>query len=284
MEQKSGFWGYIVQGIILAVIYFAFSVVMKAVTSIFGFFFGWMIPNKKTDADVYLASAPLDAESVVNYSVAYEKLLSSDLYEFYSQEDRSGIIETYRALLSGAKADPGLEHVPSPERGGKPNLDYKVYFKAQLPHLEGEEKAFAESELRRLALTEQEESERSAVVEMFMEQFGLESELAEAAITQERMDTFSKEDWDEYCSLVKEASDSSVPTAVLVAVMNNKIEAFDGDELKTATFLYLNEIPLEYFQEVMSGDLTSTQVKQMASLYHKGASWDIAYTTVKSGV
>ena len=207
-------------------------------------------------------------------SQLYEEMCINNPCAYEDDPNLSKVISDYKNLLKGKILDPEAKHAPSEYLEGISNNDYAIYLKSQIRVLGkvGKDVIWFKEELKRFAKCEKEELYEADFMINFSTMGAPESILS-SLVSENRMETFSPDDWKELVAKVKEYAKlySSVDISYFLELINDK--AILLDEAKMEAFHQLRELNIdeELAAAYIRRDLSSDDFAEVSDIMERYA-------------
>lgn len=208
----------------------------------------------------------------------YEKMCVLEPSKWMGDSRIPGIVKKYKAIVSGREQDPEGRNVPSPEILGRPNPDYQRYLKNQRACIADGYKTAIKA--ARKAVREQEIREGFDEV---LRKMGLPEGLIPWAITDERLDSYSEEQWRAVVKAMRAVSEKYGEELAKDMLMNfPEAEVLCSDEAaENFDALCQRDVPYNVSCSVVRGNMTMDQAERAASMVEEwDYGWDDAVTEV----
>lgn len=230
-----------------------------------------------------IGSGKLDLkESIVQ---KYERMCVIDPVKHKGDQAIPGIIADYNAILSGKVIDTKGENVPSEYLLGRKNPDYQKYLVNQakaLKYTQPQDYKALKTESCRVHQRNAEDTTRNLFIAHLVEQ-GLPLTLVVGALTDEKLNTYTEDDWRAFCRLVKDYLQMAERSVVMsfLETFDDKVIVLDANKFESFMVFYEFDIPQEILAEIIRDHITSDQAIRIAGLHQdEDYSWDEAMQEV----
>jgi hypothetical protein len=258
-------WIWIFAIIAGLIIYVIFSIINKTLSKAIA----PKTPTLSTSLDMFKESGSIDTrvaqhglKVVENISLRYERMCIIDPVKYANDPSLPEVIEQYGKLLRGEIKDPEGRHMPSEMINGARNYDYERYVKAQKKGSKG-----LVRECRRLKMVNAEEDLRTDFI-LKLTEMGLPVEVLNSALSDEKLNKFSTEDWKILVTKVKEYLSEYRAEAVAEFLENfHDIKILTDEEaMESFTLFRTHDAPMPVVVEIVRGRITVDQGVRIVNL------------------
>lgn len=208
-------------------------------------------------------------ESVVQ---KYERMCVVEPFKHRGDPSIPGLIEDYKDIISGKILDQDGSNVPSEFILGRKNPDYQEYLTNQARALKRNSKVETSNALRaekkRVLHRDAEDRARIMFFAQLVEQ-GVPLLLVSAALTDEKLNTYTEEDWRTFCRVVKgylEMSDRAVVTD-FVSTFDEKDVVLDVSKFESFAIFHQFQIPKDIMVELVRDRISPDQAIRIVRLH-----------------
>ncbi|MBD3260265.1 MAG: hypothetical protein GF334_01085 [Candidatus Altiarchaeales archaeon] len=239
----------------------------------------------ETPLSAFEASSAVDRAfggetSTESISKRYERMCVLDPVAYKNDPAIPEVLTQYRKLLRGEIVDREGRHAPSDKIEGVSNEDYRVYLEAQLKVLGRVE--WMENELRRIEGIVDVEDLRveygSALLKL-----GVPENIVPAMLTDERLNTYTADEWRAAAIAVKAYAKDHKEAAVQEFLLEYPEKEITLNSAAMEIYAVMSEydIPTRIIDEIVRGRLTPDQGRRVLSLVEeRGYEWDEAFESV----
>ena len=217
-----------------------------------------------------------------NIAELYELMCITDPLRYKNDPRLKRILTTYRDILHGKIADPDGRNIPSEYINDKRNPDYATYLRAQKKYLGA---CWVSSELKRIR-TDKSISETLQDFAGMLLEAGFPAVHISAALKEERINTFTVEDWKTFIAKTLQYA-KSYEEESLYHFMDTVIEKdryLDTDALDKFSIFYEAGVPLSLVSEIVGDSITIDQARRIIE-YKKSmvCTWFESMTEILTG-
>jgi len=224
-----------------------------------------------------IGKSPLNiVEGVVR---KYERMCILDPVTYRNDPSIPQLITDYQDIISGKVIDRNGNNVPSEELLGHKNQDYLRYVTNQARALKS--KILLVEKTRVLRAGKEVQIKQDFLVQLIHK--GIPLYLAAAAVSDEKLNSFSSEDWDKFCSVIKGYLETEDRDTVqeFVTLFSDKKILFDSKSFETFSTFYRHEVPNAITSEIVTGKITVEQAVRMVELAQE---YDFEWTEAKEEI
>ncbi len=208
-------------------------------------------------------------ESVVQ---KYERMCVVEPFKHRGDPSIPGLIKDYNDIISGKVLDQDGSNVPSEFLLGRKNPDYQTYLTNQARALKKismvETSNALRTEKKRVLHRDAEDRARNMFYAQLVEQ-GVPLLLVSAALTDEKLNTYTENDWRTFCRVVKEyleMSDRAIVTDFVSTFDDQKI-VFDLNKFESFAVFHQFHIPKDILVELVRERVSADQAIKIVNLH-----------------